>query len=794
MSPTTKVLIVDDEELIRLNLGALLTDSGYQVAEASNGREGLEVFDREKPDLVLADLRMPVMDGVSMIEKLHECSPEIPIIVISGTGSIQNAVDSLRFGAWDYIIKPVEDVKHLEVILERALEKAQLIRENRRYQEHLEELVRERTRELRESEARYRKLLESITTYVYTVTFKNGQSDATIHGPGCEALSGFTPEEYAADPHLWYRMVPPDDRPMVIEAAKRILDERAPISVEHRIHHKDGALRWIRNTLVPHRSSTGELISYDGIVVDITESKQAQEEIERISHRNRLILESAGEGIFGLDTEGRVSFINRAAAGALGYDTGELLGQSIHELVHMCKETGTPYPREECPICLAFINGTTQNSADEVFWRKDGTSFPVEYTSTPIMENRHPVGAVVTFKDITEREKTVKQLQQAQKMEAIGVLAGGIAHDFNNILSSIFGFTELAKSKLATGENIMKDLDEVLQAGFRARDLVKHILLFSRQVDIQRTPLVLSPLVKECLKFLRASVPSTIEIRSDISVSTGTVVADPTEIHQIIMNICTNAAHAMAENGGTLDVRLAEYIMDNESIPPDGQMEPGRYYKLTIADTGHGIPAELMDRIFEPFFSTKERGEGTGLGLSIVHGIVIKLNGAISVKSEPGKGTTFHVWLPLHEEEVEKVSFTNVLNEGRKGKILFVDDENTIVITAKGLLEKLGYTVMTTTSPLHALEMARSGEHRFDLVITDLTMPKMTGIELSKKLHIAHPDIPVILCTGFSAAISQEKLVQAGIREVIMKPMISSELAETIDRALNAGEREEERV
>ena len=240
-------------------------------------------------------------------------------------------------------------------------------------------------------------------------------------------------------------------------------------------------------------------------------------------------------------------------------------------------------------------------------------------------------------------------------------------------------------------------------------------------------------------------------------------------------------------------VRLTEVTIESKKALPNQQLKPGRYCQLIIADTGHGISPELMGRIFEPFFTTKERGEGSGLGLSIVHGIVTKLNGAVSVESEPGKGTTFHVWLPLHTEEASKVRSTDISSEGGKGMILFVDDENNIVLTAKKLLENLGYTVIATTNPLHAIEMVKSGKQRFDLVITDLTMPKMTGIELSKQLLAIEPGLLIILCTGFSAAISREMLEQIGIREIIMKPMITSELAKKIGNVLNADERKEKR-
>ncbi len=277
-----KILVVDDEELIRLNLRVLLEDLGYTAIEAANGQEGLAMFDRNRPDLVLADLRMPVMDGLSMIATLRDRSPETPVVIVSGTGTVRDAVASLRLGAWDYITKPFGEAEEFDIIIKRTLEKAQLIRENRLYHEHLEELVEERTKELRDSETRYRRLLESVTNYVYTVTIRNGLPDTTTHGSGCRPVTGFAPEEYAADPYLWYQMVHDDDRTLVLDMAERILEESAPLSFEHRLHHKSGAIRWVQNTLVPHRTAKGEIVSYDGIIVDITERKEIE------SHRLRV--------------------------------------------------------------------------------------------------------------------------------------------------------------------------------------------------------------------------------------------------------------------------------------------------------------------------------------------------------------------------------------------------------------------------------------------------------------------------------------------------------------------------
>lgn len=277
MADPIRVLIVDDEDMIRLNLRALMEDLGYSVNEAANGREALALFEQETPDLVLTDLRMPEMDGLALIAALRENSPETPLVVISGTGSMRDAIEALRQGAWDYVTKPVEDQDEFEIIIKRALEQARLTRENRHYGEHLEELVRERTKDLLDSETRYRRLLESVSSYVYTTTLREGKPVQTLHHQGCEALTGFAPEEYAVDQDLWLRMVYEEDRPLVLDMTQRVLDATSPIKFDHRIITKNGSLRWIQSTLVPHRDTHGRLLTYDGIITDISERKQIKE-------------------------------------------------------------------------------------------------------------------------------------------------------------------------------------------------------------------------------------------------------------------------------------------------------------------------------------------------------------------------------------------------------------------------------------------------------------------------------------------------------------------------------------
>ena len=383
-----------------------------------------------------------------------------------------------------------------------------------------------------------------------------------------------------------------------------------------------------------------------------------------------------------------------------------------------------------------------------------------------------------------EKGQLQAQLQQAQKMEAIGTLAGGIAHDFNNILSSVLGYTELALDDAEEGTRLRSNLQTVLSAGERARDLVQQILAFSRQSETAFSPIQVKLITKEALRLLRAILPTTIEIRQDIQ-SDSMVLGDPTQIHQILLNLGTNADHAMREKGGLLEVTLADVGLDSLFTAKHPDIKPGTHLKLMVRDTGHGIPPHILDRIFDPFFTTKDKSEGTGMGLSVVHGIVKAHGGAITVQSEPGKGTVFNAFLPVIEKTIAmEAPIEKPLSTGTE-RILFVDDEIPLVRLGKWILEPLGYDVTTRTSSIEALELFKAQPDRFDLVITDMTMPNLTGSELALKLGKIRPDIPIILCTGFSHEITAEKSKEMGIKAFLFKPILSEVMAETVRRVLD---------
>ncbi|MCP4691021.1 MAG: response regulator, partial [Desulfobacterales bacterium] len=385
------------------------------------------------------------------------------------------------------------------------------------------------------------------------------------------------------------------------------------------------------------------------------------------------------------------------------------------------------------------------------------------------------------------RDRIAAQLDQAQKMESIGTLAGGIAHDFNNILFPIIGYAEMMVQDVRENSIARNSAIEILKASNRAKELVQQILVFSRQRDHEKEPLWLQPILKEALKLLRATLPATIAIRTEIDDNCGSVLADPTQIHQIIMNLCTNAYHAMRETGGELVVKLntidiaSGYLSSSQS-----GVDTGTNLELVISDTGSGMDKEVLERMFEPYYTTKKIGEGTGMGLSMVHGIVQAHNGHIVVDSELGKGTTFRIYLPrIVEDAVQQPVISNLKLPGGDESLLIVDDEAPIIRMEQEMLERLGYTVEGLTSSVEALSLFRESPDKYKLVITDQTMPELTGAELAAELLALRPALPIILCTGFSESITEKNALEIGIKKFIMKPIVINDLAKTVRDALD---------
>jgi PAS domain S-box-containing protein len=423
--------------------------------------------------------------------------------------------------------------------------------------------------------------------------------------------------------------------------------------------------------------------------------------------------------------------------------------------------------------------------------RKDGTTVWTETRASFLRESDGSLAGIIgVTRDISRRRQAETRLQQAQKLEAIGSLAGGIAHDFNNILSAIIGYAQLAMDRVPKDSPVQADLAQVYKAGERAKGLVMQILSFSRQQEQNAAPVQIRPIIKEVLKFLKSTLPASIGIRQALVTGQEKILADPTRIHQVLMNLCTNAAHAMDNTGGTLTVGLDTVTLDPDDVAGHPDLKPGRFLKLTVNDTGHGIEPDILPKIFDPYFTTKEKDKGTGLGLATVHGIIRSYGGVVTVYSEPGRGATFHVYFPVIDDPAGSDPVPAGTGYGDdaavrgNAAILFVDDEPAIANLGKQLLRHLGYRVTSLTDPVAALALFKDHPDRFDLVITDLTMPGMKGDRLAGELIKIRPDIRVILCSGFSVQLSEDEAEAAGIKAFVEKPFLKQDLAAVIQQVL----------
>ena len=600
-----------------------------------------------------------------------------------------------------------------------------------------------------------------------------------------ERLSGFCFEE-VKNKIFWDFLLIEDEIDEVKAAIQDVVDKRMPNTIQNYWVAKDGRkhlISWV-NSLLRNAEGSVEYILCSGH--DITKRKRAEEALSNSEKRFRELADSLPQVIFETDRQGNLTYVNQKAYSVFGYTKSDL------EKGMSALETLIPEDRELAAENISRVmEGENTSRAEYTALKKDGTTFPISIHSNRIVDGQKVCGIRGVLINLTEfknaaaekRELEIK-LQQAQKMEAIGTLAGGIAHDFNNILGALIGYIELTKLDL-TEQNAQNNLNQALVAADRAKDLVKQILAFSRQTDKERIPVQLDKIAAEVIKFIRATTPTTIEIRQKIDENIGAVFANPTEIHQIIMNFGTNAIHAIEQQNGILEIKIQNVDVDKNMTALLPELDPGPYVKFTFADTGHGMAPETISRIFDPYFTTKEKGVGTGLGLAVVHGIVKGYDGAISVDSKPGEGATFTVFLPRIElaeqfsEEIQK------LPKGGTERILFVDDEIMLIDIGKKMLERLGYNVDTRTSPLEALELFKAKPNHFDLVITDQTMPGITGDKFAQKLMQVRSNIPVILCTGYSQIIDEKKAKNNGIRAFITKPILINDMGAAVRKVLD---------
>ncbi len=532
---------------------------------------------------------------------------------------------------------------------------------------------------------------------------------------------------------------------------------------------------------------TSSLLKIVGqVFANALENKKTRQALQESEVRLRTVYETFPDPVTIIQLEdGRCVDVNSAFTRVTGWDYEEVIGKTAADLniwLH-------PEEREKLTAGIAQ-HGKIEN-LEAKFRLKDGSIITALMSAVLIQLNDRPHVITIT-RDISElktaqeeREQLKTQLIQAQKMEAIGTLAGGIAHDFNNILGAIIGYAEMALYDTKKDSMEHYNIDQVLRAGHRAKDLVKQILAFSRKSEQDKNVISLAPVINETLKLLRASLPTTIEIKQKIEPNLDAIFADPTQMHQVVMNLCTNSGHAMRDTGGILTVELQNVDLHIKETAQYPDLNPGPYVRLSISDTGHGMDAATMDRIFDPYFTTKELDKGTGMGLAVVHGIIKGHSGGIQVQSKPGKGTRFDILFPIMGKQTpSETEELKALPTGSE-RILLIDDEETLIDLGKNMLRKLGYNVEVRTRPLEALEIFRVEPHTFDLVISDMTMPGMTGDILASEVMNIRPDTPVILCTGYSERIDEQRAMDLGIKGLMMKPFTIRRLSKMIRDVLD---------
>ena len=658
-----KILTIDDESCIRQSIRTFLEDYGFLVLEAENGKTGIDLFYKERPDLVVLDLRMPKMGGLEVLDALNGTFPDVPVVVASGTGNMDSLVQALHLGARDYILKPILDMEVLYHSIQKCLKESRIKKENRAYQERLEELVKERTLALEQSEQLYKAVFEYTGTAAVIL-----EPDGTISMANSRfvQLAGMDLDD--------------------IQGKKKWTDFIAPQDVT--------ALKNYIQAGEKHDGFTGMPIQYEAGFQDETD---------------------------------QIKYVY---------------------------------------VSLGKIPGTRR--------------------------------LVMSLLDVTEKKKAEKrwqglekQLIKSQKMEAIATLAGGIAHDLNNILSPILGYADMIMRATDPCTSTYQRSEKIRRASLRAADLVGQVLFFNRGENQEKQVFQLHPLIAEVIKLLQASIPATIQIIDQVEKKGGWVKADPTQIHQVLMNLCTNAYHAMEETGGTLTVGLRQQTLGPVDLMeyPNLTQGPGDYLVMNIRDTGCGMTKDILERIFDPYFTTKEDGKGTGLGLAMAYSIVQSLHGDILVETRPGGGSCFYVILPAVSQDricSQKTGVRRTESQLGGGEhLLLVDDEPDVVGMWMEGLELLGYAPKAFTSSQKALAYFKECHDQVDLVITDQTMPEKTGMEMAKQMIAIKKDLPVILCSGYAGHGTRKMVSDAGIKTFVMKPVTVETLSGEIQKLLS---------
>ena len=765
-----RVMIVEDEVIIAREIRMVLERLGYHVTSISgSGGQAVERAGRENPDIILMDINLKgPMDGIEAAGIIRE-RLAIPVIYVTASAEDRKIERAKKTTPAGYILKPFSE-QDLKVSLEIAL--------------HVSAAYRERDRalkELRESEAKFRMTFDASPDAVNINRLEDGLYVDV--NQGFTRLTGYTRDEIVGRTSLEVSIW---DDPGLRKKLLRELSEKGFCdNLEGRFRCKGGNIKTaLMSARVIPLQGVPHIIS---ITRDITERKMAELERERLLTAIR----HSGEMIVVTDPAGTIQFVNQAFGEITGYDPGEVIGRNPR-ILKSGRQDRTFYQR----LWATISEGETFRGR-MINKRKDGSLYTEEAVISPVHDNEgRIVNYVAVKRDITgqikaeeELRRSEERLRQSQRMESIGTLAGGIAHDFNNILYPIIGHSEMLIEDLADNPQLQGRARAIMNSALRAAGLVKQILSFSRQQQKGKAPVRIQEVIHEVLLLIRHSIPAFIEIDLTIDDTCPAVMADAGQIHQVIMNLISNANLAMEGRPGKLVIGLNEIEISPDG-PPEADLPPGRYIDLFVSDTGAGMEEALINRIFDPFFTTRDVGKGTGLGLSVSYGIVKQHGGGIRVESWSGRGTVFHVYLPVTPDAIpapERITPVSDLKKGAE-QILFVDDTDYIIDLVEPMLNRLGYRVTSRRDGFDALETFRDDPDRFDLVITDMSMPNLTGVQLAAEIRKTRPGMPIIICTGFSEQMDDEKARALGINAFLMKPVARDQLAAVIRDVLDAHE------
>ncbi len=720
-------------------------------------------------DVLMLDYRLA---GINALELLRELSaggpPKPPVVLVTGQGDEAVAVEALRLGVSDYVVKRAGYLHEIPATLESAFSRGQLARERAA---------------LRASEASRRLREEALEAMPMGVLLADAQRRILYANPAFTRLTGFSSEEVLGRGCSF--MQGPETSPHDVAAIKAALAAERAYEGEVLNYRRDGSTFWNHVSITPVRDESGRVSNYIGVQLDVSARRRTEEALRVSEERFRQIAENIHEVFWLTDPEKqKMLYISPAYEAIWGRSCADVMARPSDWLkpVH-------PEDRERVAAASRRQIDGDYNETYRVV-RPDGSIRWVRDRAYPIRDAGGRVYRIVgTAEDITENRLLEEQFMQAQKMEAIGTLAGGIAHDFNNILAAITGYTELLQLQLRGGSaQVDGYLKALAQAGARATALVRQILTFSRPGRHERKPVELARVVQEPLSLLRATIPAMISFEVDLAPDLPPVLADVTQVHQVLMNLGTNAGHAMGDRPGRLGVKLdAVDVTAEQSARAGGKPRPGPHVRLSVSDTGRGMTREVMDRIFEPFFTTKAQGEGTGLGLAVVHGVMQAHEGAVLVRSQPGDGTVFELYFPAHTPRAEPLLIEDEapLPQGKGERLVLIDDEESILQVGDIMLSQLGYRVEAGNDSAAMLERLRGRLDEVDLVVSDVAMPGMSGPELADQLHKLRPGLRIVLMTGYDATLSAERLSRIGVREVLAKPFSVRELAEAVRRVLD---------